>query len=225
MNTSAPDEPIEPLVKRRLQLESAAFAGILYALLAVASLILIEAVPSSSSTSQEWAEWIGDAKNRRMLLLYLNLVSVASVMFLWFVAVIRRRVGDREDRFFATVFLGAALVHIGLWLVASSMLAAPAVLHALDGGTHLDWEAYRLAQGTAASMFLVAGPRLQAVFVASTATVFLRTGVVPNWLAYLGYFVAFGLFVVPFVSTPVGFGLPIFVMIASVTILLSRARL
>jgi hypothetical protein len=29
---------------------------------------------------------------------------VSAVAFLWFVAVIRRRVGDREDRFFVTVF-------------------------------------------------------------------------------------------------------------------------
>ena len=37
----------------------------------------------------------------------LNLVPFAGIAFLWFTGVIRDRIGEREDRFFATVFLGA----------------------------------------------------------------------------------------------------------------------
>ena len=48
-------------------------------------------------------------------------------MFVWFVAVIRRRVGERENRFFGTVFFGSALLLTGAWLVAAVFWAAPAV--------------------------------------------------------------------------------------------------
>jgi hypothetical protein len=37
----------------------------------------------------------------------LNLVPFAGIAFLWFVGVLRDRIGAREDRFFATVFLGS----------------------------------------------------------------------------------------------------------------------
>jgi hypothetical protein len=211
------------VVQRRPRVESAAAAGIVYSLLTTVALVIINRIPSPSSTELEWTEWIEVAGNRRLLYLCLNLASISSVAFLWFVAVVRRRVGEREDRFFATVFLGSALVYVGLWLVATSMLAAPAVLYGLADGRPLDWEVYRLAEGTAAGILLVAGPRISAVFVASTSTVFLRTGVVPNWLAYVGYGVALIMFFAPIVTTPLGLGLPLFVLVASSTILVSRA--
>jgi hypothetical protein len=214
----------EGMVRRQPRVESAAAAGIVYSLLATVALLSVDRIPSPSSTELEWTEWIEDSENQWLLILFLNLASVSAVAFLWFVAVIRRRVGDREDRFFATVFLGSALVYVSLWLVAASIVASPAIVSNLDDGRPLDWEVYRLAEGTAAAILLVAIPRISAVFVASTSTVFLRTGVVPNWLAYVGYTVAFGLFFMPLVTTPLGLGLPLFVLIASVTILVSRAR-
>ena len=36
--------------------------------------------------------------------------AVRGIAFLWFIGVIRDRVGDREDRFFATVFLGSGVL-------------------------------------------------------------------------------------------------------------------
>jgi hypothetical protein len=214
----------EGLVRRRPRVESAAAAGIVHSILTAFAILIIDRIPSPSSTELEWTEWIEDGGNRGLLLLFLNLASVSAVAFLWFVAVIRRRVGDREDRFFATVFLGSALVYVGLWLVTASILASPAVLYSFGEGRPLDWEVYRLAEGIAAAILLIAIPRISAVFVASTSTVFLRTGVVPNWLAYVGYTLAFFMFFVPFVATPLGLGLPVFVLVASVTILVTRAR-
>lgn len=204
--------------------DSAAVAGIVYSLTAAAALLLLRSVPAPSSTEAQWLEWIAGSGNRRNLILGLNLASVSAVAFLWFVAVVRRRVGDREDRFFATVFMGSAVVYVGIWITAAAIVAAPAVLHGFDDTAPLGWETYRLAEGTAASILLVAGPRIQAVFVASTSTVFLRARVVPNWLAYLGYFVAVVMFAVPIVSEPVGLGLPGFVLVASITILLTQRR-
>ena len=61
------------------------------------------------------------------MILGVNLLTVSSIMFVWFVAVIRRRVGDRENRFFGTVFLGSALLVAGAWLTAGVLYAAPAV--------------------------------------------------------------------------------------------------
>ncbi len=208
---------------RRRRVESAAAAGVVYAILAVIALVLVQLVPSPSSTEAEWAEWIADEGNRRSLFLALSLASISAVAFLWFVAVIRRRIGDREDRFFSTVFLGSSLVHISLFLVMMSIIAAPAMVWRSD--SEISWDVYRLAEGMAIGILLVAGPRIQAVFVASTSTLFLRTGVVPRWLAYVGYALAAVMFIVPIVTTPMGLGLPAFVLVSSVTIFFSRRHI
>jgi hypothetical protein len=203
--------------------ESAAAAGVVYAVLSVIALLIVQSVPGPSSTEAEWAEWIADDGNRRSLYVALSLASISAVAFLWFVAVIRRRIGDREDRFFATVFFGSSLVHISLFLVMMSIVAAPAMIWRSD--TEISWDVVRLAEGMAIGILLVAGPRIQAVFVASTSTLFLRTGAMPKWLAYLGYGLAAGMFVFPIVTRPLGLGLPAFVLVSSVTIFFSQHRI
>ena len=79
-----------------------------------------------------------------------------------------------------------------------------------------------LGGGLGAGLLLVAGPRIQAIFVISTSTVFLRTGVAPRWLAFLGYVIGVGLFIFPLIIEPVGLGFPVWVLIVSITILVIR---
>jgi hypothetical protein len=212
-------------VARRQRVESAAIAGILYAVLAVAAWLLLGTRPSPSSSEQEWDLWIGDAGNRRLLALGLSVGTLASVAFLWFVAVIRRRIGHREDRFFATAFLGSALVYVGVWLAAIAVLAAPAMVWELADGSTVDRDTYNLAEGFAGGLMLVAGPSIQALFVASSSTMFLNTKVLPKWLAYVGYAFALVLFSAPLLlpaNPPMSFGFPLWVLLASVTILVTR---
>lgn len=207
-----------PFLRRALRAEAAAVAGIVYSVLAVLALGLVGGLPDGTSAT-EWRAWIDDGANRGRMLLALASASIAAVAFLWFVAVVRRRVGTREDRFFSTVFLGSALVHVSLWLVAIAVVTAPALAYRSDRGS-VSLEAVRLAQGSGNGLLLVAGPRIQAVFVASTSTIFLRTGAVPDWPGYVGYLIAATMFVIPVVTTPTGLGLPAFVFLVSVVILL-----
>jgi hypothetical protein len=54
--------------------------------------------------------------------------------------------------------------------------------------------------------------------------VFLRTAIVPRWLAYLGFVLAVAMFFVPIVVTTFGLGLPAFVLVASITMLFTRRQ-
>jgi hypothetical protein len=47
----------------------------------------------------------------------LALLPFAGIAFLWFMGVIRNRLGEREDKFFATVFLGSGLLFVARHLV------------------------------------------------------------------------------------------------------------
>ena len=71
-------------------------------------------------------------------------------------------------------------------------------------GAAVDKASHTLMAGTAGGLLLVAGPRVQAVFVLTTSTLILRTGVMPKWLAYFGYVMGLALFITPLIIQPIG---------------------
>jgi hypothetical protein len=87
--------------------ESAALAGVASALLLSVSVYLLGRQPGVRSSSGDPA-WYADSGNRFTVFLGLNLAALGVVAFLWFMAVIRRRLGEREDQLLATVFWAAA---------------------------------------------------------------------------------------------------------------------
>lgn len=205
-------------------IESAAIAGVVYAVLTLVALTLLRRLPDLTLSDDAIASWFNDTANRSMLVVALNLVSIASVAFLWFVAVIRRRIGEREDRFFATVFLGSAILYLVTYIAGAVALAAPAVAASVYDGATVDQDTATLTIGTANAMLLIIGPRMQALFMLSTSTLVLRTGVMPRWLAYIGYATGILLFLFPLVSQPLGIVFPLWVLVVSITIGLTRPQ-
>ena len=213
--------PEEKLIPRKPPIESAAVAGIASSVLGITAQLLFRTLDPSLS-QQEIVEWYLDEGNQWRVILGLNAAVISSITFLWFVAVIRRRIGDREDRFFSTVFLGSAIAWVLVWMAgAVSIAAVPVALEMTD-----DWtpsaDVVRLSIGLAAGWLLVVGPRIQAVFIMSSSTLFLRTKAVPTWLGLFGYAVGLILLVFPLVSRPIAFGFPIWITVASITILIVR---
>ncbi len=206
-------------------IDSAAIAGVIYAALTLAALLLFRQLPDLSLSDQAISIWFDDEGHRSTLVLALSLVSMSSVAFLWFVAVIRRRIGDREDRFFATVFLGSAILYLGTYIAGAVALAAPAVAFSILDDAAVESGSVTLMAGIAAGMLLVVGPRIQAVFIFATSTLILRTEAMPSWLAYVGYVAGLVLFVMPLVLEPIVVGFPLWVLIVSVTIGLTRPAL
>jgi hypothetical protein len=215
----------EAIRQRVRSAESAAVAGVVYAVLAVLALSLLRRFPEAVLSDEELVAWFDDSDRQAASLLGLNLASVSAIAFLWFVAVIRRRLGDREDRFFGTVFFGSAILYIVTWLMAAVTLASAAVAYQLFDGAAMDRGAATLIGGVSGALLLVAGPRVQAVFVFTTSTLILRSGVLPKWLAYFGYFSGLLLFIVPLVIQPVGIAFPLWVLVVSLTMLVSRKRI
>ena len=106
------------MTRRKLKTpRAAAIAGILFALLYGAGLVLIRiSIPADPAAESAWLE-----TNSRTVTLALNLVPYAGIAFLWFIGVIRDRLGDLEDRFFATVFLGSGLLFLALTFVGAAL--------------------------------------------------------------------------------------------------------
>jgi hypothetical protein len=148
---------------------------------------------------------------------------VSAVSFLWFVAVIRRRVGDREDRFFATVFLGSGILLTGVMLVGATTLASGAITVDLADGRVPDASVLAALTGLGMSLLLMVLLRVQAVFVVSTSTLALRSNAFSRWLSYFGYGIALVMFFMPILSEPVGLAFPVWVGILSIALLIRRS--
>jgi hypothetical protein len=54
----------------------------------------------------------------------LNLTPFAGIAFLWFIGVIRTRLGLLEDKLFATVFLGSGLLFVAMLFAAAAVTGA-----------------------------------------------------------------------------------------------------
>jgi hypothetical protein len=205
-------------------IESAAIAGIGYAVIGTIALQLLESFPDLDQTDAQLNEWFADSSNQTTLIVGANLVAISSILFLWFVAVIRRRLGDRDDRFFGTVFLGSAVTYVAVWLGHAAAVASPAVAMTYLEGASVTGSSATNAAGLGSAFLLLLAPRIQAVFVIVTSTLILRSKVLPRWLAIIGYVIAVGMLLIPLIIDPIRLGFPSWVFLVSVVILLSRPR-
>ncbi len=208
---------------RLRSIEAAAVAGLVFAVLSFISLLLLNSPPDPAAPDSEITAWYADPANRASLTVGLSLAVVSAVSFLWFVAVIRRRVGDGDDRFFATVFLGSGILLTGVMLVGAATLASGAVTVDLADGRVRDASVLAALTGLGTSLLLIVLLRVQAVFVVSTSTLALRSNAFSRWLSYFGYGIALVMFFMPILSEPVGLAFPVWVGILSIALLIRRS--
>jgi hypothetical protein len=166
----------------------AAVAGIAFSLLfAVALVVVRTAIPADPDDA---GEWLSDGSRRDALLLALGLVPFAGIAFLWFVGVVRDRVGEAEDRFFATAFLGSALLFVGMLFVASAVAGGLIVATENNADTILSSGAWEFGRETTYELMVVYAMRMAAVCTLAISTILLRARLAPRWLVASGYLVA-----------------------------------
>ncbi|MGY4450646.1 hypothetical protein ACVWZR_005306 [Bradyrhizobium sp. i1.3.1] len=99
---------------------AAAVAGILFSVLLFAVFWLMRlSIPGDPFEPGAWLEG-----SLTYVTLAMNLVPFAGVAFLWFIGVLRDRLGAREDQFFATVFLGSGLLLLAMLFAAAAAFGA-----------------------------------------------------------------------------------------------------
>jgi hypothetical protein len=213
----------EPDIRAKLRTPRAAgVAGILFSVLLGVALVLIGiSVPSEAS---EAGVWLTDAGRRNAVSLALNLVPFAGIAFLWFIGVIRDRIGEHEDRLFATAFLGSGLLFVGMLFVAAAVAAGMLADPAIEAGRRLSPEVWGLGRRITFTVLNVYAMRMGAVFILSTTTIGMRTGVIPRWLVVAGFVAALILLVGTSLSSWMNLVLPVWALILSVDILRKSAE-
>ena len=203
---------------------AAAIAGIAFGILYIFSTFVFTIRPPTDVTLGEFADWYRTTAVTTITLVSLYLTPLTGIAFLWFIAVIRNRIGEREDRFFATVFIGSGLLFVAMLWAAGATAGSLVAANRVDAAGVPDPVTFELVRSIAQTFFVVYATRAAAIFVIVTSTIALGTGAFPRWLVALGY----GIAVIQFFSV----GLleitvllfPAWVIILSVQILIGDVR-
>ena len=205
-------------------MEVAAVAGIICAVAWSVSLGGLLAGPGLDASHEEIARFYADHSDGGYVGSLLALMVIGAVAYLWFVGVVRSRLGARESRLVGTVFLGASVLLTGLMLVAASALAAPSLLVDV-GGQAPDPGAAALLRALATVELSVFASRIATLVMFSTASLGLRTGAFPRWLVVVTYLVGIAEFVNVTLSTPRLYVFPAWIGLVSIFLLVRRPHL
>ena len=124
-------EEVTSLTNRRLKTpRTAAVGGIVFGVLLIVSYVLIRvSIPADPTTGGVWLE-----KQANTVALALSLVPIAGIAFLWFIGVVRDRIGSLEDRFFSSVFFGSGLLYLAMMFVSAALAGSLERSHAARSG-------------------------------------------------------------------------------------------
>ncbi|WP_067051488.1 hypothetical protein [Methanofollis ethanolicus] len=165
---------------------SAAIAGIIFAVLYGSSLVLmVLSIPPYALADYEWVRT--HAKTVEFALI---MVPFSGIAFLWFIGVIRDQLGDVEDRFFSTVFLGGGLLFLTLTFIAAAFVGGLLSSYALLSSTVIESGVFLYGRTMIYQVLNLYAIRMAGVFMISLGTIWLRTGVMHRAWALVTYALA-----------------------------------
>jgi hypothetical protein len=206
--------------KRLTTPRAAAIAGILFAFLFTISVVLIRlSLPTGPIDRATWLE-----KDAGLVKLALGLMPFAGIAFLWFVGVIRDRLGAFEDQFFSTIFYGSGLIFLAMIFSASAVAGGITATYAAGTDNFPGSEVYQFGRTIMGQLFNIYALRMAGVFVISLGTIWLRTGLMPRWLSFLTYLFALILILSTTLSLWMVLVFPAWVFFVSVYIMILNLR-
>ena len=213
----------ELLLERRVRSpRSAAIAGVLFALLMATSMFLITSVTAvaPADVSSDLLE-----SESNTVSLALGLVPFAGIAFLWFTGVIRDHIGDREDQFFATVFLGSGIVFVVMIFVWAATIGAVFASYAVAADLLVDNDIFIFGFSLMREIIGNYALRMAGVYMLSISTLWTRAGVMPRWLTLTTYIVALGFLFFAGATRQARFLFPAWVLVVSVYVLITNRRI
>jgi len=199
---------------------AAAIAGILFSVLLITSVALIRlSIPADPRDAGQWL-----AGNVKPVDLALTLLPFAGIAFLWFIGVVRDRLGEHEDRFFATVFLGSGLLFLAMLFSSAAIAGSIVIAYGAAPTALLSSETYAFARAATYVILNTYAIKMAGVFMISTSTLFIRTKVTPRWMALLGYALALLLLLSISHLSWIILVFPLWILLISIYILIENYR-
>jgi hypothetical protein len=208
-----------PLIRAQLKTpRAAAVAGIVFSALLIAELVVFQLLVRADP--RETGAWLRTSSNE--VSLALSLVPFAGIAFLWFIGVLRDRLGDLEDRFFATVFLGSGLVFLALLFASAAVAEGIVLTYTAQPEGFVDSAAFAFGCALFHELINLYAVKMASVFMISTSVIGLRTGFTPRWSVYLGFACALLLLLSGRHTGWFFMVFPVWVLLASVYILIEN---
>ena len=200
---------------------AAGLAGVLFALLFGLIVVLLRRVVPSDPHAA--GAWLTHASSRHEIVFALSLVPFCGILFLWFMGAVRARVGDAEDKFLATVFLGSGLLFVAMIFAFAAMFGALVGVAGLHNGTP-PLDVWQLGRETTFNLAAVYAVKMGAVFIMASSTIALRLRTFSRVVVIAGYVSAVALLFTSSTMPWVQLVFPIWVMVVSVNILVLSYR-
>lgn len=166
--------------------KAAAIAGMLFSVLLVAIVVLLRA--SVPADPHEPGEWL--SRDSRQVRIAVELVPFAGIAFLWFIGVLRDHLGRQEDRFFSTVFFGSGILFLSMLFAFAAFISGILLAFAARPEALIDSPIFHFARAASYSIANIYMVKMAAVFMITTSTVAIYTGIAPRWVALTGYALA-----------------------------------
>jgi hypothetical protein len=210
-------EQPDHLTQERLRSpQSAAIAGLIFSVLMGAIIILIQGSLPTDPTdiSSDWLE-----KNADFVALAIGFVPIAGIAFLWFMGVARDLLGHLEDQFFSTIFTGSGLLFLGMIFIWAAIGGTLLYGYSVNPGLMIEGGFYMFGRRLMFEIITVFAMSMAGAFVFSSGSIWLRTGVLPRWLAILTWAVAVVLWLNAILGWWVMLIFPVWVFLISIYIL------
>ena len=199
---------------------AAAIAGIIFALLYGTSYTLIQiSLPYDPLYTGDWLEGYA-----RTISLALSMLPFAGIAFLWFMGVVRDRMGHLEDQFFSTLFFGSGLLYLAMTFIAASVAGGLLAIYAFDPGIVLEGGFSVLSRVIIYNFNIVYAIRMAGMHMMVLGTIWFRTQVMPRWLVVVTYLLALVLLISIGFSSWVMMIFPAWVFLISAYILVLNFR-
>ena len=201
---------------------AAAVAGIIFAVLFTTSFVLIHLALPEDLHGANIAAWLQG--NSATVTLSLTLMPFAGIAFLWFMGVVRDRLGALEDQFFSTVFFGSGFLFLAMMFVSAAIAGGILSSYAVSPDALTKSGALVLGRGIMYTITKVYAVRMAGVFMIALATLWMRTGVMPRVFVFLSYALALLLLVSSDLTSWLILVFPSWVFVISVFILVVSQR-
>ena len=210
------------LVQRKVRSpRSAAISGILYSLLIVTVIVVLRAgsIVDPAQIDRDWLE-ARSAESSGILVL----IPFAGLCLLWFTGVMRDLLGELEDKFLATVFLGSGIIVVVLTFVWAAAYAAVFSTYKLVGDALTDLDVFIYVQAFNNELIGNYLMRMMAVYMLSSSMLWIRTKVVPRWLSIVTIIVGLSFLLFAQELVWARFLFPAWVLMVSIFILIRNFR-
>ena len=148
----------------------------------------------------------------------------AGIAFLWFIGVLRDRLCQQEDRFFATVCFASGLLFLAMLFTAAAIMGSILIAFAMQPQELIGSATFHFARAAAYSLVNVYMIKMASVFMITTSTVAVYTGIALRWLAALGFALALILLFGSFYVSWSFLVFPVWVLLLSASILKDSMR-